>query len=347
MSPLTGPADGFGQSEHCPPGETSPGPLPRLPSALTIAGSDSGGGAGIQADLKTFAALGVWGASALTAVTAQNTRTVLDFLPLPPPLVVRQIEAVWDDLDIRAVKTGMLATAAIIEAVAEALLARGVGRPSAPPLVVDPVMVSATGCDLLEPGAVQALRERLLPLATLVTPNLPEAERLAGLKIDSHSDLKEAACRILALGPRAVLIKGGHLKERQREAASGPFRNGGIELPPPAAEAVDLLYDGETFRELRAPRVPVPDVHGTGCTLSAAWAAYLAKGLSLPEAAAAAKEFISSAIGQAVVVGRGLPAANPSPDAPHRTVRTQARPNATGFCSRPDFPEKPGKEQEK
>ncbi|MDI3281294.1 MAG: bifunctional hydroxymethylpyrimidine kinase/phosphomethylpyrimidine kinase [Bacillota bacterium] len=318
----TGPAGESGQPACHPPGEAGPDHSLRLPSALTIAGSDSGGGAGIQADLKTFAALGVWGASALTAVTAQNTRAVLEFLPLPPPLVVRQIEAVWDDLDIRAVKTGMLATAAIIEAVADALSARGVGRPGAPPLVVDPVMVSATGCDLLEPGAVQALRERLLPLATLVTPNLPEAERLAGLAINSHSELEEAARRILALGPRAVLIKGGHLKEKRQRPAAGPLQAVGIKLSPPAEEAVDLLYDGKSFRDLRAPRVAVPDVHGTGCTLSAAWAAYLARGLSLPEAAVAAKEFISAAIRQAVTVGGGLPAANQFPGGPYRPAGT-------------------------
>ncbi len=208
-----------------------------VPKALTIAGSDSGGGAGIQADLKTFAALGVYGASVLTAITAQNTRGVTAIHEVPPDVVAAQIRAVLDDIGADAVKTGMLSSSAIIRAVAGELRRYGVGR-----LVVDPVMVAKGGDHLLRPEAVEALREELLPLAQVVTPNLPEAEALAGAPVADDAGIREAARRIHAMGPRHVVIKGGH--------RPGP--------------AVDLLFDGREFQEFSAERVDTPHTHGTG-----------------------------------------------------------------------------------
>ena len=205
--------------------------------ALTIAGSDSGGGAGIQADLKTFAALGVYGASVLTAITAQNTCGVTAIHEVPPDVVAAQIRAVLDDIGADAVKTGMLSSSAIIGTVAAELRRYGVGR-----LVVDPVMVAKSGDRLLQPEAVQSLREELLPLAYVVTPNLPEAAVLAGLPLADDAGLREAARRIQAMGARHVVIKGGH-------------RPG----PP-----VDLLFDGRDFHEFSAERVDTPHTHGTG-----------------------------------------------------------------------------------
>jgi hydroxymethylpyrimidine/phosphomethylpyrimidine kinase len=204
---------------------------------LTIAGSDSGGGAGIQADLKTFAALGVYGASVLTAITAQNTRGVTAIHEVPPDVVAAQIRAVLDDIGADAVKTGMLSSSAIIGAVAGELRRYGVER-----LVVDPVMVAKSGDHLLRPEAVQALREELLPLAYVVTPNLPEAEVLAGAPLRDEGGIRDAARRIHAMGARHVVIKGGH--------RSGP--------------PVDLLFDGHVFREFAAERVETPHTHGTG-----------------------------------------------------------------------------------
>jgi len=251
---------------------------PRRPTALTIAGSDSGGGAGIQADLKTFAALAVYGTSALTAVTAQNTVGVRAVEEVSPGLVAAQIDAVLEDIGADATKTGMLSSAAIIATTAGRIRVHGITR-----LVVDPVMVAKSGDRLLREDAVRALRTDLLPLALVVTPNLPEAETLAGVTIASRADLADAAWRIAALGPRYVLIKGGH--------APG--------------DPVDLLFDGHAFREYPGARIETTSTHGTGCTLSAAIAAYLAHGLSVEDAVGRAKEYVVAAMRAASPIGRG------------------------------------------
>ena len=226
--------------------------------ALTIAGSDSGGGAGIQADLKTFAAHGVYGLSAITAVTAQNTVGVTAWQALPADLVSAQIEAVVSDIGCDAVKTGMLANAAIVEAVAAAIESLDL-----PNVVVDPVMIAKSGDALLEPEAVAALQTELLPRATVVTPNIPEAEALTGVRIVSLEDARDAARRLMRRGPAAVVIKGGHMQ--------GP-------------DLVDLLFDGERFHEFAGPRVETRNTHGTGCTFASAIAANLAVGHDLPTA---------------------------------------------------------------
>ena len=250
--------------------------------ALTIAGSDSSGGAGIQADLKTFAALGVYGASAITALTAQNTQGVEAVLVVPPDFVARQIKVVARDLTIGAVKIGMLATSGIIETVAGALeTLPGV------PVVLDPVMVAASGDVLLDEDAIDTLRTVLLPRATLVTPNLPEAAKLLGeAEAKDERAMSEQATTLRRLGAKAVLIKGGH--------AEGD-------------RAVDLLVDDEGELRLEAARVKTRNTHGTGCTLSSAVAAELAKGASLREAAARAKAYVSAAIAAAdqIEIGQG------------------------------------------
>ncbi len=250
--------------------------------ALTIAGSDSGGGAGIQADLKTFSALGVYGASAITALTAQNTLGVQGIHEAPPEFVAAQIRSVLSDLDVKAIKIGMLASVPIIEAVAETLKDRG-----GIPVVLDPVMVAASGDPLLAASAVNALKARLLPLATVATPNLPEASMLTGREIAASEEAMTAQARILTgQGARAVLIKGGHGE---------------------GAESVDLLVTATDVRRFAAPRIPTRNVHGTGCTLSSAIAAGLAKGRSLTEAVAVAKQYITAAIAASsgLSVGRG------------------------------------------
>ncbi len=255
-----------------------PGLLP-APRALTIAGSDSGGGAGIQADLKTFSAFRVHGASVLTAVTAQNSVGVQDVVTLAPGFVARQLDAVLGDIGADAVKTGMLATAAIVRVVAERLRAHRVGR-----LVVDPVMVASSGDPLLEPAGRRALVEELFPLALLVTPNLAEAAALVDFPVDD-ADAMEAAARALhGRGPAWVLIKGGHLK----------------------GEPVDVLFDGRTVRRLTAARVASPHTHGTGCTYAAAIAAGLARGAAVPDAVAEAKRYVSAAIAAGFPLGRGV-----------------------------------------
>ncbi|KMO29738.1 hydroxymethylpyrimidine kinase [Methylobacterium variabile] len=241
--------------------------------AVTIAGSDSGGGAGIQADLKTFSALGVYGASVLTALTAQNTRGVQAIHDVPPDFVARQIESVFSDLAVAAVKIGMLARAPVIAAVAEGLARHAPGLP----VVLDPVMVATSGDRLLADDAVEALRRDLLPRAAVLTPNLPEAAALLGegTAADEAAMLDQGR-RLLALGPRAVLMKGGH--------ASGP-------------ESVDLLVGpGDSVLRLAGPRIETRNTHGTGCTLSAAIAAGLARGLPLPEAVEGAKAYLSAAL---------------------------------------------------
>ena len=239
--------------------------------ALTIAGSDSSGGAGIQADLKTFSALGVYGASVITALTAQNTRGVDGIHDVPPEFVARQIDSVFSDLAVNAVKIGMLSQPAIIAAVAA-----GLDRHGARNVVLDPVMIAASGAALLVPEAVETLRRELVPKALLVTPNLPEAAALLGEDVaQTDPAVLGQAERIRGLGPRAVLIKGGH--------ADG-------------AESVDVLLDGEGFARFASARVATRNTHGTGCTLSSAVAAGLAKGLSLREAIASAKRYVSAAI---------------------------------------------------
>ncbi len=248
-------------------------------TALTIAGSDSGGGAGIQADLKTFAAHGVFGTTAITAITAQNTLGVTAWQPVPADLVTAQIEAVAGDIGADAVKIGMLANAAIVEAVAAAI-----AELDLPLVVVDPVMVAKGGDRLLEDEAVDALRTELLPRAHMVTPNVPEAEVLSGLSIRSLDDARKAGERILALGPRVVLVKGGHLA---------------------GSESVDIACAAHETFELRKPRVATAHTHGTGCTLSSAIAANLALGLEDRAALTRAREYVDGALRHAPGIGRG------------------------------------------
>lgn len=254
------------------------------PIAVTIAGSDSGGGAGIQADLKTFSALGVYGASVVTALTAQNTLGVQGIHDVPPDFVARQMASVFDDLAVGAVKIGMLSRAPVIAAVAEGLARHA----PAVPVVLDPVMVATSGDRLLADSAVAALRLQLIPRAQLITPNLPEAAVLLGEAVAADEETMLAqGRRLLALGPGAVLMKGGH--------GSG-------------AESTDLLVGpGEAVLRLTGPRLPTRNTHGTGCTLSAAIASGLARGLSLPEAARAAKAYLSAALAAAdrLSIGRG------------------------------------------
>ena len=253
-----------------------------LPVALTIAGSDSGGGAGIQADLKTFAALGVHGTSAIACLTAQNPRRVLGVEPCSPKMLRQQIEAVFEELPPRAVKTGMLFSAENIRVVANFFGARA-ARPRVP-LVADPVMVSTSGARLLQPAAEIILKEKLLPLATLVTPNLDEAEILAEQKISSPEDLRAAARKLYSRFGCAVLVKGGHLKNSRT--------------------AIDVFFDGETELLLSAPFVLGVSTHGTGCTYSAAICAALALGHDLPRAVELGKDFITAAISNSYRIGR-------------------------------------------
>ena len=258
---------------------------------LTIAGSDSGGGAGIQADLKTFAAHGVHGASAITAITAQNSVHVVEALALDPRLVVAQIEAVAADMRVSAAKTGMLATRGIVEAVAAA-----VGRLAIPHLVVDPVMVAKGGDRLIDADAVRAYLEALFPLAEVVTPNLPEAAALLGRPVTTLHEMRDAARELQSLGPRALLVKGGHLE----------------------GDAVDVFFDGRVIEELSVPRIPTANTHGTGCTLSAAIAARLGKGETLRDAVRGAKAFVTEAIRGSYQVGSG-----PGPVDPWHAVRSR------------------------
>jgi hydroxymethylpyrimidine/phosphomethylpyrimidine kinase len=248
-------------------------------TALTIAGSDSGGGAGIQADLKTFAAHGVYGTSAITAVTAQNTLGVTMWQALPADLVIAQIEAVAADIGADAVKIGMLANAAVVEAVAATIAELDLAF-----VVLDPVMVAKGGDRLLEPEAIDTLKAELLPRAHMVTPNVPEAEALADMRISSVDDMRAAARRILALGPRVVLIKGGHMA---------------------GSEVIDVACTRHDEFELRGPRVETRSTHGTGCTLSSAIAANLAKGLDDRAALTEARAYLEGALRHAPDIGRG------------------------------------------
>jgi hydroxymethylpyrimidine/phosphomethylpyrimidine kinase len=245
---------------------------------MTIAGSDSGGGAGIQADLKTFQALGVYGASTLTAVTAQNTVGVRAVHEIPTDIIAAQIDAVVEDIGVDAAKTGMLSSAEIIATVAERIRHWRLDR-----LVVDPVMVAKSGDRLLREDAVQALVRDLLPLAAVLTPNLPEAEVLVGRQLESDEDIRQAARDILDLGPRAVVMKGGH-------------RQG---------DATDVFFDGHSFHTFSAPRIETPNTHGTGCTFSAAITAGLARGMDVLDAVGAAKHYLTEAIRHSQPLGSG------------------------------------------
>ncbi len=248
--------------------------------ALTIAGSDSGGGAGIQADIKSMQANGVFATSVITAITAQNTQAVTQAYDLPLDLIGAQIDAVFDDFEIRATKTGMLSSAGIIQTVSEKIQEWKIA-----PLIVDPVMISTSGFALLQADAVESLKTLLIPRATLVTPNTHEAAHLTGVEIKSVADAEEAAKQIFAMGPAAVLVKGGHLAEVE--------------------EAVDVFYDGETFAYFRAPFIDTPHTHGTGCTYASAIAANLAKGMALQPAIGAAKDYVTEAIRHGLAIGKG------------------------------------------
>ncbi|MGW4199913.1 bifunctional hydroxymethylpyrimidine kinase/phosphomethylpyrimidine kinase [Streptomyces sp. NPDC004726] len=250
----------------------------RPPLVLTVAGSDSGGGAGIQADLKTMLALGVHGMSVIAAVTAQNSRGVQGYWELPPEAVRAQYRSVVDDIGVHAVKTGMLASAELVETVADLLAA------TEAPVVVDPVGVSKHGDSLLATAAVESVRTRLLPLATVATPNLDEVAQLTGVEAQDETGMRRAADAVLDCGPRWALIKGGHLE----------------------GDAVDLLTDGTDEHWLRAPRHDNRHTHGTGCTLASAIAAGLAKGLGVPEAVQEAKEYVTGAIAAGFALGEGI-----------------------------------------
>ncbi len=245
---------------------------------MTIAGSDSGAGAGIQADLKAFAAMGVYGTSVLTAITAQNTLGVTDAFELPASIIGSQIDAVLTDIGADAVKTGMLSSSAVIDCVVEKAREHGVSA-----LVVDPVMVAQAGSRLLREDAVDALRRRLLPVALLVTPNRWEAEVLAGRPVTDVAGARDAARALVEMGARSALVKGGH-----------------IDGPP-----TDVLFDGSEFTEFTAERIQTANTHGTGCTLASAIAACIARGMSVSEAVAAAKEYITGAIRAAQPIGGG------------------------------------------
>ncbi len=252
----------------------------RPPNALTIAGSDSGGGAGIQADLKTFAAFGVFGTSAITAVTAQNTQSVTSVQEIDLDVIAAQIDAVISDIQIDVVKTGMLSSAAIVGLVADKAEEHGFER-----LVVDPVMVAASGARLLREDAVETIRKRLLPLATVVTPNVPEAAVLAGMSVAGESEMQEAARRIHALGPKYVVLKGGHLTGSDHSD--------------------DLLFDGQSFETFTAKRINTTSNHGTGCTFASAVASGLAHGRGVSRSVADAKAYVTAAIANAFPVGHG------------------------------------------
>jgi hydroxymethylpyrimidine/phosphomethylpyrimidine kinase len=256
----------------------------KLAVAMTIAGSDSGGGAGIQADLKTFAALGVHGTSALTAITAQNTRVVTDILELPTSLIREQIDVVVEDIGVQAAKTGMLSSAAIIATVAEAIEHHALRN-----LVVDPVMVAKGGARLLRDDAVATLRSRLIPLAAIVTPNIPEAEVLVGRSIRTFEERRQAARDIVAMGARAAVVKGGHAE----------------------ADVTDVFFDGSRLVDLEGERIATANTHGSGCVFSAAITAFLARGAEPLEAVREAKIFITRAVAAAIEIGAGHGPVNP------------------------------------
>ena len=250
-----------------------------IKQVLTIAGSDSGGGAGIQADLKAMSANGVFAMSVITAVTAQNTEEVTDVFELPASIVAAQLDAIFDDFDVAAVKTGMLASTEIIRVVVAML------RPQAPPnLVVDPVMMSKSGRPLLKPDAVDTLKKELLPLALIVTPNIHEAQQLSGIEITTLAEARRAAKIIHQFGSRHVLIKGGHLL---------------------AERATDVLYDGRFFHVFKGEFIDTPHTHGTGCTFASAIAAQLGRGKPVADAVQAAKTYLTEAIRHSLAIGHG------------------------------------------
>ncbi|TMF71199.1 MAG: bifunctional hydroxymethylpyrimidine kinase/phosphomethylpyrimidine kinase [Chloroflexi bacterium] len=255
-----------------------------MPVALTMAGSDSGGGAGIQADLKTFAVLGVHGTSAITAITAQNTTGVTEILELPTSLIREQIAVVVDDIGVHAAKTGMLSSAAIIATVADAVERYGLGN-----LVVDPVMVAKGGAKLLRDDAVTAMRDLLMPLAAVVTPNLPEAQVLLGREITTLDERRRAARDLVAMGARSAVVKGGHAE----------------------GDVVDVFFDGRQLIELSAERIETPNTHGSGCVFSAAITAGIALGMEPLEAVRRAKTFITQAIASSIEIGHGHGPVNP------------------------------------
>lgn len=250
-----------------------------MKQVLTIAGSDSGGGAGIQGDLKAMSANGVFALSVITAVTAQNTEEVTEVFELPASIIAAQIDAVFDDFDIAAVKTGMLSSTAIVELVAKMLAPQQIAN-----LVVDPVMTSKTGHPLLKPDAIETLKRLLLPLALVVTPNIHEAQLLSGIAITNLADARRAAKIIHGFGSKYVLIKGGHL---------------------PTDRATDLLYDGRFFNIYKGEFIDTPHTHGTGCTFASALAAQLARGKSVPDAVQAAKTYLTEAIRHSLAIGHG------------------------------------------
>lgn len=250
-----------------------------VPRALTIAGSDSGGGAGIQADLKTFTVLGVYGMSAITSITVQNTLGVFQVVDMPPHVVYEQIKVVVEDIGVDACKTGMLSNEGIIQAVAKAIKELRLQN-----LVVDPVMRAKSGDPLLKESARQVLIKELVPLATVVTPNIPEAEELCGFEIKSLEDMERACKRIYSYGCSSVVVKGGHAEGQK---------------------VVDVFYDGQSFEYLEGQRVNTKNTHGTGCTFSSAICAYLAKGYSLKEAIKEAKVYVQKAIENALPLGKG------------------------------------------
>jgi len=250
-----------------------------MKQVLTIAGSDSGGGAGIQADIKAMSANGVFAMSAITAVTAQNTEEVTDVFELPLSIIAAQIDAVFDDFDVAAVKTGMLSSVEIVKVVAKLLKPQNVTN-----LVVDPVMIAKSGHRLLKPDAVEALMHELIPLALVVTPNIHEAQQLSGIEIKTLNDARTAAKIIHRLGCRHVLIKGGHLLEDR---------------------ATDLLYDGRFFELFKSEFIDTPHTHGTGCTFASAIAAHLALGKPLTQAVTAAKAYLTEAIRHGLAIGHG------------------------------------------
>ena len=246
---------------------------------LTIAGSDSGGGAGIQADIKAMSANGVFAMSVITVITAQNTEEVTDVFELPPAIIASQIDAVFDDFDVAAVKTGMLGSAAIVETVAAMLKPQNIAN-----LVVDPVMIAKSGRSLLKPDAIDTLKTKLFPLALLVTPNVHEAQQLSGIEIKSLADARRAAKVIHGFGCKYVLIKGGHLL---------------------AERATDLLYDGRFFNVFKGEFIETPHTHGTGCTFASAIAAHLALGKPIGDAVHTAKTYLTEAIRHSLAIGHG------------------------------------------
>lgn len=252
---------------------------PPIKQVLTIAGSDSGGGAGIQADIKAMSANGVYAMSVITAITAQNTEEVTDVFELPVSIIAAQLDAVFDDFDVAAVKTGMLSSSEIVRTVVRMLAPQKVEN-----LIVDPVMRSKSGHALLKPDAVEALRAELIPMALVITPNIHEAQQLAGMEIKTLADARQAAKVLHKLGCRNVLIKGGHLL---------------------AERGTDLLYDGRFFNVYKGEYIDTPHTHGTGCTFASAIAAQVARGQALPDAVRAAKAYVTEAIRHSLAIGHG------------------------------------------